>query len=123
MLKRLLIVSVVCLWPVSARAQEASHWGAAVSFTPSWSIPTSIGKIFGSDLNVNGSDVSIGVVRGRDFGGDWGVSYIHKTVNDNSMFADISSDFCPTAGNCFASGERSFTRDVAMNGVLVHKYW
>lgn len=84
---RVLVVSAVVLFllPVSAAAQD-SHWGLAVSFTPSWKAKDSVKVLFQADaLDLSGSEFRAGVVRGRTLGGDWGLSFVRKTIKKGSV--------------------------------------
>lgn len=70
---RLFVITLcVSLVPVASSAQDRSHWGVVGSVTPNWKVPTRLENLFGGTLDIKGSDLTIGVARGRDLGGDWG---------------------------------------------------
>jgi hypothetical protein len=105
--------------PPVALAQDA-HWGVVGSFVPQWKVPTLLENLFDGTVDIKGTDISIGIARGRDRGGDWGVSFIHKTMKDGSLIEKIDQ-VCFSNG-CFNDGGRITTRGVTMNGLEVHKY-
>src|SRR5690242_9047919 len=80
----LAVVSLVYLLPAVALAQDVSRWGIVGSVTPQWKVPSQLEKIFDGTVDIKGSDVSIGIARGRSRGGDWGVSFVHKRFKDGS---------------------------------------
>jgi hypothetical protein len=108
------------LAPAVARAQSSSHWGVSGSVTPMWQVPTQLETLFGGTVDVKGSDVSIGFVCGRDLGGDWGVSFIRKTLKDRSRVEKIDAE-CLSNG-CFQSGTSYLTQGVTLTGLKIHKY-
>jgi hypothetical protein len=84
-----LLVVIVTATPTIARAQSAeeSHWGLTASFTPTWTAHDKFRETllnFEGTGTVEGSEFTIGVVRGRSLGGDWGVSFVHKPLKDGS---------------------------------------
>ena len=106
--------------PAAAMAQNSS-WGVAGSITPRWSVPSNLGTVFGGNVDIRGSDVTIGVARGRELGGDWSVSYVHKKIRDGSRVEDLGQ-FCPQTNACFTEGELSLTRGVTIDGIEAHKF-
>jgi len=94
-------LTVVCLLvSVTPAAAQQNVWGLSASLTPRWESPTGIAPIFRAEaVSVEGSDLQVGIVRGRSLGGDWGVSFIRKQV---------------TAGGII---ERDGNRDVVDEGV------
>src|SRR5579862_5656386 len=53
---------------------KASHWGVVFSATPSWYLPSSITDNIAKDgggVALVGSQLTIGIVRGRAMSGDW----------------------------------------------------
>lgn len=105
-----LALLVILATPMSAFAQSFnSRWGIQASFVPSWSVPDAAKPLFDADtLTVEGTEIRVGVVRGRTLGGDWGISYVQKWLDDGS-FAD-SSDFTRT------------TTGVTVRGVAIDKF-
>lgn len=107
----------------AASAQQQSSWGLSGVLAPSWKVPAD-NEIFkllfeADELNVGGSEFRIGFVRGRMLGGDWGVSYVRRKIDDGSTIATSYGDE-PEVG--FHIGEFTTTRDVVIDGVEVHKF-
>ena len=110
------------VWCVPAAAMaQSSSWGVVGSVTPRWSVPSNLGTVFGGNVDMRGSDVTIGVARGRELGGDWGVSYVHKRIRDGSRVEDLGQ-FCPQSNSCFTEGSLLVTRGVTMDGIEVNKF-
>ena len=114
----------VCLMAAgaaSAQQQEPSSWGVSGALAPLWKVPADqkiFTALFDADqVNVNGSEFRVGFVRGRMLGGDWGVSFLRRRIDDGSTVSRGMDEF---AG--FTTGEFITTRNVVMNGVEVHKF-
>ena len=99
MFRQLVLVAVIFLVPVSASAQSFnSRWGVQASFVPSWTVPDVAKDLFDAEtLTVEGGEIRIGFVRGRTLGGDWGISYVQKWLDDDS-FSDSPSFTRTTSG-------------------------
>lgn len=94
---------------------DNTTWGLEVGFTPSWKMPgQALAGAFGADqIDLHGREFRIGVVRGRTFGGEWGVSLVHKRFADDGIVVLSSS-----------SGKGSFTTtDAEMLGFEVHRFF
>jgi hypothetical protein len=100
--------------PTVALAQiDQTAWGLTTGFSPRWTVPTAIeGKFDVRQINIAGREFRIGVIRGTTFGGEWGVSLVHKRLNDDS---DVSVD---------GSGgvARFVTEDAELLGAEVHRF-
>jgi hypothetical protein len=121
------LIMVVFL-PGLAHAQNPpSHWGVVMSFTPerSWNVNSKFGEFLFDDAEtaeIEGSDFSIGIARGRDGGGDWGVSFVRRSVKDGSLFESTGLN-CDQNNNCTTElSSRHFTRGVKYTGVEFHKF-
>jgi hypothetical protein len=117
---RIVVVVVLgllsCSVPARAQAQR-TYWGVSGEVEPVWQVPSSFKVLFDADsLTFKGSEYSIGFVRGSILGGDWGVSFVHKTVSDNSNVTRLLSSQCAGCGNYFTTSGASFT------GVEVHRF-
>jgi len=109
--------------PRVAAAQDGSHWGVAASFTPKWTVPDRLKVVFDADeVDLESSDFTIGVARGRQTGGDWSVSFVRKAFKDGSSISDIGVDCGAFVNGCFANGESLTTQNVRLNGVLAVKF-
>lgn len=108
---------------------KASHWGVVFSATGSWYLPSSITNDVakgGGGVALVGSQIAIGIVRGRAMSGDWGVTFVHEPVKNGSygFDSDTKCGFTngPLPGGCFNTSGAAVTQGVKMNGVQVHKY-
>ena len=105
-----------------AQLPETSHWGIGASFTPKWESAEEIRKLFiDGEGELDGKEFSIGVVRGSASGGDWGVSFVRKSVDKDSVIVDAEGsdpEPCQTPLCSFTSTSQTTTmQDVYMNGV------
>lgn len=119
MIRYLWLAMLVSFMPSAALAQT-SHWGVAGAFTPTWQVPTQLAQLFDGTVDITGAEFTLGIVRGRDTSGDWGVSYVRKTLKDGSRIEKFESE-CFSNG-CFDTGTSIRTRGVALSGVKVHKF-
>jgi len=137
---RTLVCAAVMFMSVSvAEAQtDLTRWGAGAGIVPVWSIPTGSGPLaklaefvhesgdFGVD--VDGIDFRVGVVRGRTLAGEWGVSFVRRSMKDGSTQGGFqvdcfeSSAFGQSTTQCFTGGTRYVYQDVKLNGVEVNKF-
>jgi hypothetical protein len=105
-------------------------WGVIASFTPMWKGNLSLQQgLFWSDPDddttppFEGSEFTIGFVRGSARGGDWGVSYVRKPLKDITQTSTFGPEtFCPAPNNCqtYSSVETLTTHNVLVDGVEVH---
>jgi hypothetical protein len=106
-----------------ASAQESS-WGVSGSFVPSWSVPAEnvvARALFNADsLHITGSEVRIGFVRGRTLGGDWGVSFVRRKLNDGSTVS--SGVYTDPSMPGVEQGDFTTLSNVEITGVEVHKF-
>lgn len=95
-----------------ANAQpRRNYWGLEGTVTPKWRVPEWQKIAFDADsVDLAGKEFRIGVVRGRALGGDWGISYVHRTLNDSAA-AVVQSD-----GDVIATTANS------LRGVEIHRY-
>jgi len=123
---RLLIALVLCSAPGLASAQTAtatvSHWGVGVSYSPRWVSDNTFKDVFISEgeENVEGTEFSIGFVRGSTRGGDIGVSYVRKPFKDGSL-TEAESD-CSSPGSCYSFTQTREMQGVFVQGVEVHGF-
>ena len=80
-------------------AFEEDRWGVHASFTPQWRASEQARYLLGADDVTDwlGSDFSVGFVRGRATGGEWGLALIRQRVKADSMLclsADEAGDAC-----------------------------
>jgi hypothetical protein len=87
--RRLIVIAVVMsvpfFSPAAAQAQD-SFWGVSASFTPTWKTPDQFKVAFQADgIDLKGSEFRAGIVRGRTLGGDWGISFVRKSLAGGSV--------------------------------------
>jgi len=111
-----------------AQGTNDRHWGIAASVTPKWQSQSSLTKIIdGGDGTFQGSDLTVGFVRGSARGGDWGVSFVQKPFKDG-LISTVTENDCqtipgPTAINyCSLLTEKKALHDVALRGVEYHVF-
>jgi hypothetical protein len=118
------LAAALVLLPVSALAQD-SHWGVAFSITPKWNVPARFNTLFDAQtsLDIESTDFSIGIARGKDQSGDWSVSYFRKSFKDGSSVSSVSTE-CGVFGTsaCFLDGESRILRGVSLSGVEALKF-
>jgi hypothetical protein len=87
----ILLVSLGAARPVWAEDQ----WGLSAGITPSWTTASPSRFLFGADqIDMGGSEVRFGVVRGDVLGSDWGFWFVDKAIDENSTLeVDVSA--CP----------------------------
>lgn len=110
-----------------AFAQEAgreSHWGVSGSLVPRWDFPRALMDIWNLDTDMKGSEFRVGVVRGSDRGGDWGVSFVKKVIDDDSVvqLREASCVQLPGGANECARGAYHLTRGAGLTGVEAHLF-
>jgi hypothetical protein len=86
------LLAVLCLPSLASAQAFNTRWGVQASFAPNWKIPD-VAKDFldAESLDVQGREFRVGIVRGRTLGGDWGVTFVQKTIKDESFIetADV----------------------------------
>ena len=83
-----------------------------VSYTPDWQTPDTFRHLLGADgiVDWRGSDYTIGFVRGRARGGEWGLALIRQRVAADSLLCLAAA----VAGGCHDPVEA--TGDVRLQG-------
>jgi hypothetical protein len=102
-----------------------SHWGASFSMTPSWNLASGLRNLIqdnSSSVDIQGSELTVGIVRGSRRGGDWGVSLVSKPFKDGSGFVQ-TGQFCLQSNNCRPTLETDVMQGVKLTGVEVHKFF
>jgi hypothetical protein len=92
MRRAVLAALALCLLarPVAAEDQ----WGLSVGLTPTWQTGAPVRYLFAADaIEMRGSEVRFGVVRGDLFGGDWGFSFVDKSIDEDSSL-QVDRDGC-----------------------------
>jgi hypothetical protein len=125
-----LAVLLVCAWPapVLAQGDDAKHFGVSVSFSPYWKSRNDLLFTMGLEDRgtFEGSEFTVGMVRGRTFGGEWGVSFVRKPFKDTTTVTEeTNSDSGQCGTGCSFSFTNTTTRtttlhDVYVQGIEVH---
>lgn len=100
--------------PADAQIDDPS-WGITAGFSPQWSIPgTLLADVFdATSLDVKGPEFRVGVIRGTTFGGEWGLSLIHKRLSKESHLEIEGSDDVLTV----------VADDAELVGVEIHRFF
>jgi hypothetical protein len=111
----LLLFGAVVALPAPALAQlDETAWGVSVGVAPLWKVPSQLTNLVpDTELDIKGYDLRVGIVRGRTFGGEWGVSLVHKRLSKDSLIAVRDGD----------STVRIQADDAEMLGVEVHRFF
>jgi len=120
---RSLVAAAVLVGSSSAAlAQDESSWGVIGGFTPTWRVPdNAIKNLFDARaVDLSGSEFRIGVVRGKQFGGDWGVSLISKKFKEGSTVTRESE--VDLQQGTFPALYGFTTQNTSLLGVEAHKY-
>ncbi len=75
--------------PHDAGAQDRrTHWGVSAGFAPRWTASaTWVERLYAADtIDWAGGDLRVGVVRGSDLGGDWGVAFVKRSLEDGGVY-------------------------------------
>lgn len=97
---------------VSSALAQIPHpsWGISATLAPKWTTPTYLHKLVGADSStLSGKEFMIGFVRGEARHGEWGVSFLRRTVDE---------------GGVVTRGTATLTvgPSVQMNGVELQKF-
>ena len=98
--------------PEVAEAQlRRTYWGISGGFTPNWSVPDYQTVVFDADrMDLSGSELRVGFVRGNIMADDWGVSFVRRDIEDRDA-AEVKN-----------SGTVLSTRQNTLIGVEVHTF-
>lgn len=103
---------------------RVSRWGVSGSLVPRWEFPGALAEIWNLATDMTGSEFRIGIVRGSDLGGDWGVSFVKKVVHDDSV-VQLREQACvqlPGGNPHCARGAYHVTRGAGFRGVEAHLF-
>jgi hypothetical protein len=118
------LVAIICLCPTPAAAQGGgSHWGASVSFTPQWKAHDTFKDLLWTEEegDLEGSEFTVGIVRGSTLGGEWGVSYVRKPIKDGTTFVEVDEDVQPNFVT--RSTYQAIFHDVYLDGIEFHRFF
>lgn len=114
MVRRCLLLGIL-VWSVTASVAEAqarrTYWGVEVDVNPKWRVPGWQEVIFDAQqVDLAGSEFRIGFVRGQSLGGDWGLSFVSRSVRDSAA-AILTND-----------GDVITTADNSMRGLEIGRF-
>ena len=99
---------------ISQAPEQDSHWGFSFSYVPVWSHISAFDEVWeATPVDMEGSEFRVGIVRGRDMGGYWGVSFVSKMIKDGSIIAEEDFDF----GGGTVPGDFAVFNGVSIAGV------
>ena len=125
---RSLIATCSLLVAVPTTGQERedrSRWGITGSFTPKWEFLHFLEDAMDKSIDMTGDELRLGVVRGRMLGGDWGVTYVKRRVDDGSSMVQEKPK-CVVGGSepALCAGGNSYqTRGAFLQGVQMHRFF
>lgn len=110
-----LVLACLAAAPDTASAQiDQPSWGITGGFAPLWKVPDQLGELFDADtLDIKGQEFRIGLIRGTTFGGEWGVTLVHKRLSKEGIVAVRQSNDVISV----------VTDDAEMLGVEVHRFF
>jgi hypothetical protein len=91
MLKRIIFVVVILLL-VTSPSLAQDKWGVSFAVTPTWQTGPGVKQLFTADrIDMQGSEVRYGFVRGQELSSEWGISFVRMTIdNDSSLDKDVA---------------------------------
>ena len=106
-----------------AGAQDRrSHWGVSAGLAPRWTAASTwVERLYDAEtMDWTGSDLRVGVVRGSDLGGDWGIALVRRSFDDGGLYVDTR----PAAGGSGDGSQpgRYVTNGVTATGVEAHRF-
>jgi hypothetical protein len=103
------------LAPAPAFAQlDETSWGLTVGFAPVWRVPDQLADAFdAAELDLQGREFRVGLVRGTTLGGEWGLSLVHKRFSEKSKVAVRQSNDVISV----------VTNDAELLGVELHRFF
>lgn len=123
-MSRMLAVVLVLLG-LATEASAQDQWGLDISVTPSWQTGTPARYLFQADrIDLTGSEVTFGFVRGELLGGDWGMSFVNKAIAKNSTLdVDVSPCGRGTCGTFYRTISRTRMTGLEFHQFLPYKTW
>ncbi len=122
----LFVVLGFIAYAAPASAQSDTHWGVAGSFVPRWEFIELLEDSMERDIEMRGDDFRVGIIRGRQQGGEWGVSFVRRRVEDDSIVVQQETLKCVSRANLpdvCARGAFHRTQGASMTGVQFHRFY
>jgi hypothetical protein len=123
---RAVLVTIAAAHAIPVAAQDQSHWGIGGSFVPHWEFLQFIEDSMERNVEMDGADLTVGVIRGRPSGSEWGISFVQRRIQDDSVVVQQETLKCVSrAGlsDVCARGAFHLTRDAKMTGVQAHRFF
>jgi len=117
---RTILITATILLAAAARLTAQEQWGVNLGVTPSWQTGPGINALFGADtVDVHGSEIRVGFVRGLDLEGDWGLSFVRTNIAAGSTVnANVASCNRGTCGTYLTAID-----PIHMDGLEFHQYY
>jgi hypothetical protein len=118
------LLALLMAAPEASAQNRESHWGVSASFVPRWDFPEALANVWNMDADMSGMEMRVGIVRGSDLGGDVGVSFVKKRVDDDStvFLRESACVDVPGGRSACARGTYHVTQDAGMTGVEGHVF-
>jgi hypothetical protein len=110
-----------------ALAQSPGHegrWGIAGNFIPEQQWSPDLFRLFLDsvrEINVKGPEFTVGVVRGSQLGGEWGISFTRKSYNHDAVAVRTGSGVC-NEERCLEDTDTFQLRAASLYGLEAHKF-
>jgi hypothetical protein len=124
MLRRItLAIGTLLIAAVPTAAQD--QWGVSFAVTPSWQTGPGMKHLFTADrIDMQGSEVRFGFVRGQELSSEWGLSFIRTTIAaDSSLDKDVASCERGTCGLFLRTLEPTRVTGIEAHRFEVLKTW
>jgi hypothetical protein len=120
------VLALTALCPARLPAQTAEKavlWGVTASVTPRWSAAGAVKNYVDADqYDISGGEFTVGFVRGRSMGGEWGVSFVRKSVREGSTSRFGTYEVC-FQQECVEESTTFVAKNVSLMGVEAHNYF
>ena len=119
-MRRTILITAVILLAAAARLGAQEQWGVNLGVTPAWQTGPGVDALFGANrVDIHGSEIRIGFVRGLDIEGDWGLSLVRTNIAaDSAVDADVAPCNRGTCGTYLRAVD-----PIHMTGFEFHQYY
>jgi hypothetical protein len=122
---RLTAVVLLATLSFASEVGAQDQWGLHVGLTPSWQTANPSRFLFKADrIDLTGSEVTLGFVRGQPLEGDWGLSFVNKAITQNSTLdVDVSSCSRGTCGTFYRTLPQTRMTGLEFHQFIPYKTW
>jgi hypothetical protein len=108
-----------------AHAQDTSHWGISGSVVPRWEFLDFLEDSSDKSIEMRGDDLRVGIVRGRQLGGEWGAAFIRRRIAEGSTVLQEHPKCLARPGqpDLCAGGTFHRTQNASMTGIQFHRFF